>query len=50
MNADGAFIHKLVNFKIYEVRNGVESRVDAFTREQVQKFYVSRTDNRSAKL
>lgn len=39
-----------MTFKIYEVQNGVENRVDAFTREQVQKFYVSRSDNRSAKM
>ena len=32
------------------VTNGVENRVDVFTREQVQKFHISRTDNRTVKL
>ena len=49
-NADGVFVRKIVTFKIYEVSNGIETRVDAFTREQVQMFYVSRSDNRSAKM
>lgn len=32
-NSDGQFVNKIVNFKIYEVKNDIESRVDAFTRE-----------------
>ena len=32
-NSDNQFMRKIVTFKIYEVNNGVENRVDAFTRE-----------------
>ena len=35
-NADGVAIRKAITFKIYEVRDGMEHRVDAFTREEVQ--------------
>lgn len=32
------------------MKNGVEERVDAFTRDQVRQFYVSRSDNRTVKM
>ena len=49
-NENGQFINKHVTFKIFDVRNGQEVRVDAFDNEQLHEFYISRSDNRTVKM